>query len=70
MERESMEVGLASAGTFCPQEGCHHHAKVDEGNIIKFGRSKQGVQRYRCKSCATTFAATRGARSSIVSTLL
>lgn len=55
-----MEKRLASAGTFCPEERCHHYAKVDEGNIIKFGKSKQGVQRYRCKSCGTTFAATRG----------
>ncbi len=55
-----MEEGLASAGTFCPKEGCHRYAKVDEANIIKFGKSKQGVQRYRCMSCGTTFAATRG----------
>ena len=60
MEREMMEEGLASAGTFCPNEECQFYAKVDEGNIIKFGRSKQGVQRYRCKGCTTTFAATRG----------
>jgi transposase-like protein len=60
MERKTIEEGLASAGTFCPKEGCHHYAEVDEGNIIKFGRSKQGVQRYRCKSCQSTFAATRG----------
>jgi transposase-like protein len=33
---------------------------VDEGNLIKFGKSNRGVQRYRCKSCTTTFAATRG----------
>ncbi len=52
--------GLASAGTFCPNEECHHYAKVDEGNIIKFGRSRQGVQRYHCKGCQTTFTATRG----------
>ncbi|BBL79054.1 IS1 family transposase [Rubrobacter taiwanensis] len=54
------EQRLASAGTFCPNEECQLHAQVDEGNIIKFGKSKQGVQRYRCKSCATTFSATRG----------
>ena len=52
--------GLASAGTFCPNEECHHYAEVDEGNIIKFGKSKQGVQRYQCKGCKTTFSATRG----------
>ena len=60
MERKTMEEGLASAGTFCPNKECHHYAKVDEGNLIKFGKSKQGVQRYQCKSCTTTFVATRG----------
>jgi transposase-like protein len=61
MERmKGQEEGLASAGTFCPDEGCDHYAKVDEANIIKYGRSKQGVQRYRCKGCSTTFASTRG----------
>jgi hypothetical protein len=38
---------LASAGTFCPNKECHHYVRVDQGNIIKFGRSRQGVQRYR-----------------------
>lgn len=55
-----MEKRLASAGTFCPNKECRHYVKVDEGNIIKFGKSKQGVQRYQCKSCTTTFSATRG----------
>ena len=54
------QKGLVSAGTFCPDEECQFYAKVDEANIIKFGKSKRGVQRYRCKSCGTTFAATRG----------
>jgi transposase-like protein len=56
----AQEKRLASAGTFCPNEECRHYATVDEGNIIKFGKSRQGVQRYRCKSCKSTFAATRG----------
>jgi transposase-like protein len=51
---------LALAGTFCPNEECHHYAKVDETNIIKYARSKQGVQRYQCKSCKSTFTATHG----------
>lgn len=54
------ERQLASAGTFCPKKECRHYARVDESNIIKFGRSRQGVQRYQCKSCASTFTATRG----------
>ncbi len=56
----AQEKRLASAGTFCPNEGCRHYAAVDKGNLIKFGKSNRGVQRYRCKSCTTTFAATRG----------
>jgi transposase-like protein len=60
MEQEVKERKLASAGTFCPKKECPHYAKVDEGNLIKFGRSRQGVQRYQCKSCETTFTATRG----------
>ena len=60
MEQVKEQEGLASAGTFCPKKECRHYAKVDEGNLIKFGRSRQGVQRYQCKSCGTTFTATRG----------
>jgi len=60
MEQVKEQEGLASAGTFCPNQECHHYASVNEGNLIKFGRSSQGVQRYQCKSCATTFTATRG----------
>ena len=61
MERMIEEQeGLASAGAFCPNEQCRHYAKVDEANLIKFGKSRQGVQRYHCKSCGTTFSATRG----------
>ena len=51
---------LASAGTFCPQWGCQHYAEVGAANIIKFGRTKRGVQRYRCKGCQSTFTATHG----------
>ena len=54
------EKQLASAGTFCLNKECRLYAKVDAGNIIKFGRSRQGVQRYHCKCCKITFAATRG----------
>src|ERR687898_3253906 len=60
MERMKEQEGLTSAGAFCPNEECRHYAQADEGNIIKYGRSKQGVQRYQCKSCGTTFTATRG----------
>src|ERR671933_1046498 len=54
------EKQLTRAGTFCPNKECHHYAKVDEAGIIKFGKSKRGVQRCRCESCKSTFSATRG----------
>lgn len=57
---EQIKQSLASAGTFCPNKDCCLYAKVDQANIIKFGKSKRGVQRYRCKGCTTTFSATRG----------
>lgn len=60
MEQEVKERRLASVGTFCPNRECSHYASVDGANIIKFGKSKRGVQRYQCKICKTTFAATRG----------
>lgn len=56
----AQEKRLAPAGTFCPNKECRLYAEVEQGNIIKFGRSRQGVQRYHCKSCGATFTATRG----------
>jgi hypothetical protein len=70
MERMKDQEGLTSAGAFCPNEECRHYAQADEGNIIKFGKSKQGVQRYRCKRAAQLPSPPRAARSFIVSTLL
>jgi transposase-like protein len=56
-----MEERLASTGTFCPQQGCQYYAKVGADNIIiKYGRTRRGVQRYRCESCGATFSATHG----------
>jgi transposase-like protein len=60
MEHEVKERRLASVGAFCPNKECPRYASVDGANIIKFGKSKQGGKRYRCKSCGTTFAATLG----------
>lgn len=39
-----MKERLASTGTFCPQQGCEHYAKVGADNIIKYGRTRRGVQ--------------------------
>ena len=51
---------LVSPGSFCWNPDCPDYGKVNNGNIIKFGRTKKGTQRYRCKTCGKTFVETKG----------
>ncbi|MEZ4711807.1 MAG: hypothetical protein R3A44_31775 [Caldilineaceae bacterium] len=55
---------LAKVGDFCPHEGCREYGKhqldQEKPNIIKFGRSRQGRQRYKCTSCGQAFCETTG----------
>lgn len=54
---------LTQVGNFCPNEICSEYGKCQDErqqNIIKFGQSKAGRQRYRCKSCGQTFTETKG----------
>ncbi len=55
---------FARVGDFCPNEACPDYGKVQDGqtqrNIRKFGKTKSGVQRYRCKRCGQTFTETKG----------
>ena len=51
---------LVSPGCFCWNPDCPDYGKVDHGNIVKFGRTKKGTQRYRCKTCGKTFVETKG----------
>jgi len=54
---------FAQVGDFCPNTACGDYGKQqDEGqkNIIKFGRTKAGRQRYKCKTCNETFTETKG----------
>ncbi len=51
---------LVSPGSFCWNPDCPDYGKVGHGNIIKFGRTKKGTQRYRCKTCGKTFVETKG----------
>jgi transposase-like protein len=46
---------LAAAGTFCPNAECSRYQQVGEGNIIGYGKSRQGRQRYQCKVCKRVF---------------
>ena len=54
---------FAQVGDFCPDEACPDYGKPQsdqQKNIIKFGRTKAGRQRYRCKTCGGTFTETKG----------
>lgn len=55
---------VARVGDFCPNEACPDYGKLQDGqsqgNIRKFGRTKQGWQRFRCKRCGHTFTETKG----------
>jgi transposase-like protein len=51
---------LAQVGRFCPNEACELYGEVEAAQIIRFGKTRNGTQRYRCKACGQTFTETRG----------
>lgn len=46
---------LASVGSFCPNPSCPDYGKVGVGNLIRYGKSNEGRQRFQCKRCLKTF---------------
>ena len=66
---------------FCLNEQCADYGKLQKDqettNIIEFGKTKVGCQRYQCTSCRKTFIETKGtifyrrrtAREAIIETL-
>jgi transposase-like protein len=54
---------LVQPGAFCPNANCVDYGKrqsAGQRNIIKFGRARNGQQRYQCRTCHHTFTATKG----------
>jgi transposase-like protein len=54
---------IAKPGDFCPNQACTNYGKLQtaqDQNLQKFGFTRQGVQRYRCRTCQKTFTATFG----------
>jgi transposase-like protein len=51
---------LGQVGTFCPNEDCEQYGKVGAGNIVKYGKSRQGRQRYQCRICKKVFNEQKG----------
>ena len=50
---------LVSPGSFCWNSDCPDFGEVDHGNVIKFGHTNKGTQRYQCKTCGKTHVETK-----------
>jgi transposase-like protein len=50
---------LVSPSSFRWNKDCPDFGKVDHGNIIKYGRTNKGTQRYQCKTCDKTHVETK-----------
>jgi transposase-like protein len=51
---------LAAVGQYGPSEDCGDYQQVGNGNIIRYGKSRQGQQRYQCKTCKRSLNAHTG----------
>jgi len=51
---------LASVGDFCPNPDCEYYGDVEAEVIIRYGKTRDGRQRYQCKSCKQTFNERKG----------
>lgn len=62
-QKEDARSKYAQVGDFCPSKSCPDHGKLQsdhQQNIIRFGKTKAGRQRFRCKTCGDTFTETKG----------
>lgn len=48
-------AAIVPVGSFCPNKACAGYGKVEAGNIIRYGKSSEGRQRFQCKTCRQTF---------------
>ena len=51
---------LASVGEFCPNDQCSDAGRTGADNIIRYGKTGNGRQRYRCRTCGKTSSETTG----------
>lgn len=51
---------IASIGDFCLNEECKDYNKKDCVNIVKYGKTGKGDQRYQCKTCKKVFTENKG----------
>jgi transposase-like protein len=55
-----MTAELVAVGQFCPNEACERYGDIKKAEIIRFGRTAKGTQRFRCQVCGKTFVETIG----------
>lgn len=55
---------IAKVGDFCPNQVCPDYQKLQRAQkkpkIVKAGKTRKGVQRYRCNTCGKYFVETSG----------
>lgn len=51
---------IANVGDFCLNEECEEYKKVGRGNIIRYGKTSNGTQRYQCRTCKKVFSENKG----------
>ena len=51
---------LVSPRSFCPNKDCPDYGRLENGNIIRYGKSNEGRQRFQCKTCKKTFNERKG----------
>ena len=51
---------LVSVGSYCPNLDCPDYGRTKHGNIIRYGKSSEGRQRFQCKTCKKTFNERQG----------
>jgi len=54
------EMQIVTIGSFCFNEACEDYQRVNQGNMLKNGKTDTGVQRYLCKTCKRSFTETKG----------
>jgi transposase-like protein len=60
-ESEAMEKRqIANVGEYCMNEECEEYEKIDRGNIIRYGTTSNGTQRYQCNICKKVFNENKG----------
>ncbi len=55
-----MAQALVTVGQFCPNPACPDYEQAGQGNMVRFGHTPNGAQRYRCKTCGKTLTETKG----------